>query len=99
MDDVAEALLAVAQSDVTGPVNVGAGRSVTVRELVETLGQITGRPDLVELGTLPYSPGDPMVVSADTSRLSEECGFTPRRTLADGLAETVRWWSEHRGPS
>lgn len=99
VDDVAEALVAVAQSDVTGAVNVGAGQSIAVRELVETLGEITGRSDLVELGALPYSPGDPMVVSADTSRLSEECGFTPRRTLAEGLAETVRWWSEHREPS
>ena len=48
-------------------------------------------------GALPYAPGDPMVVGADNRRLTEECGFTPRRTLAEGLAETVRWWSEHRG--
>jgi nucleoside-diphosphate-sugar epimerase len=96
VDDVAEALAAVARSDVTGSVNVGAGHSVAVRELVETLGEITGRPDLVELGALPYAPGDPMVVSAETSRLNHECGFTQRRTLADGLSETVRWWSAHR---
>jgi nucleoside-diphosphate-sugar epimerase len=99
VDDVAEALVAVAQSDVTGAVNVGAGHSVAVRELVETLGRITGRPDLVELGALPYAPNDPMVVSADTHRLTGECGFTPRRTLEDGLAETVRWWAAHGGPA
>jgi nucleoside-diphosphate-sugar epimerase len=98
VDDVAEALVAVAQSDVTGAVNVGAGRPVAVRELVEILGTITGHPELVELGALPYAPNDPMVVSADTLRLTDECGFTPRRTLEDGLAETVRWWSAHNDP-
>jgi len=69
-----------------------------VRELVETLGRITGRPDLVDLGALPYAPDDPMVVSADTRRLTEECGFMQRRTLEDGLSETVRWWSARRDP-
>ena len=98
VDDVAGALIAVARSDVTGSVNIGAGRSVAVRELVETLGGITGRPDLVELGALPYAPGDPMVVSADNSRLTKECGFRQRLTLVDGLSDTVRWWSAHRDP-
>ena len=36
---------------------------------------------------------DPMVVTADSRRLTEECGFVPRRSLEGGLAETVRWWS------
>ena len=98
VDEVATALVAVARSDVTGSVNVGAGHSVPVRELVETLGRITGRPDLVDLGALPYAPDDPMVVSADTRRLTEECGFMQRRTLEDGLSETVRWWSARRDP-
>lgn len=96
VDDVAEALVVVGQSDVAGPVNVGSGRPVAVREIVETLGAITGRPDLVEVGALPYAPGDPMLVGADNRRLTEECGFTPKWELADGLSDTVRWWSARR---
>ena len=61
-----------------------------------TLGVITGRPDLVELGALPYAPDDPMVVGADNRRLTEECGYTSGRTLLDGLSDTVRWWSQRR---
>jgi nucleoside-diphosphate-sugar epimerase len=98
VDDVAAALVAVAESGVTGVVNVGSGDPVTVRELVETVGTITGRPELVELGALPYAPGDPMVVSADNRRLTEECGFTQRLNLVDGLSETVRWWSARLDP-
>jgi nucleoside-diphosphate-sugar epimerase len=96
IDDVAGALIAVAQSDVAGAVNIGSGRAVSVREIVETLGAITGRPDLVELGALPYAEGDPMLVEADNRRLTEECGFTPKWPLAEGLRDTVRWWLEQQ---
>jgi nucleoside-diphosphate-sugar epimerase len=96
VDDVAGALVAVAQSNVVGGVNIGSGRAVAVREIVETLGAITERPDLVELGALPYAEGDPMLVEADNRRLTEECGFTPRWSLAEGLRDTVRWWSDQR---
>src|SRR5205814_531792 len=46
VEDVAEAFWAALRSDVTGALNVGSGRAVTVREVVETIGRITGRPKL-----------------------------------------------------
>jgi nucleoside-diphosphate-sugar epimerase len=97
VDDAAAALVAVARSDVTGPVNVGAGRAVTVRELVETLGRITARSDLVELGALPYASGDRMVVIADTRRLADACGWAPVLSLAEGLRGTAEWWAAQAG--
>ena len=93
VDDVAERAGGGRAQRGAGAVNIASGRPVAVRELVETLGALTGRPELVELGALPYAPGDPMVVAGDNHRLVEECGFTPRLTLADGLEETVRWWA------
>ena len=76
--------------------NIGSGHAVAVREIVESLGAITGRPDLVELGALPYAEGDPMLVEADNRRLTVECGFTPQWSFSDGLRDTVRWWSEQQ---
>ncbi len=96
VDDVAGALVAVAQSNEIGGVNIGSGHAVSVREIVETLGTIIERPDLVELGALPYADGDPMLVEADTRRLTEECGFTPQWPLAAGLDDAVHWWSKQR---
>jgi nucleoside-diphosphate-sugar epimerase len=96
VDDVAGALVAVAQSTVAGGVNIGSGHAVSVREIVESLGRITGRPDLVELGALPYAEDDPMLVEADNGRLTEECGFTAQWPLEQGLSDAVRWWSEQR---
>jgi nucleoside-diphosphate-sugar epimerase len=93
VDDVATALATIAESRVIGPVNVASGRPVTVRDVVLHIGVLTGRPDLLKLGALPYAAGDPMAVTADVTKLAA-CGFTPERTLDEGLAETVRWWSE-----
>ena len=91
VDDVARALVAVAESDLVGAVNIASGRPVTVREIVERLGHLVGRPELVELGALPYAPGDPMVVAADVAKLAGT-GFTPDWTLEEGLSDAVSWW-------
>jgi UDP-glucuronate decarboxylase len=92
VDDVARALVAVARSEITGAVNIGSGDAVTVREVVETIGRFTGRSDLLEIGALPYAPDDPMVVVADTTRLTREVGWEPTLTLEDGLRQTVSSW-------
>lgn len=94
--DLARALVAIAESDLSGPVNVASGHGVTVRDVVGTIARLTGRPELLELGALPYPPGDPMVVTADVGKLAR-CKFTPRWTVEEGLAHTVRWWSQRLG--
>jgi nucleoside-diphosphate-sugar epimerase len=92
VEDVAAAVWAVARSQATGAVNVGSAEQITVRELVETIGSISGRSDLLEFGALPNRPGDPPTVCADNRRLLEECGWRRTRTHAQGLRDTVEWW-------
>jgi nucleoside-diphosphate-sugar epimerase len=94
VEDVADAFAALVAAGVTGAVNVAAGTSVSIREIVELLGEIAGRPELVELGALPASPGDPDDLSADVRRLRAEVAWRPRRSLEDGLRETFEWWRE-----
>ena len=79
-------------SDVSGAVNLASGRSVAIRDVVSTLGAISGRPELIDLGALPDRPGDPADLSADVARLRDEVGWAPTRALEDGLRETFEWW-------
>ncbi len=90
--DVAGGLVATLRSGLTGPVHVGAGEGVSVRALVETLGDLTGRSDLLRFGVLPRPAGDPARVVADTTKLRTGSGWSPRYTLREGLADTVAWW-------
>jgi nucleoside-diphosphate-sugar epimerase len=90
--DVGDAFAALLDSDVSGPVNVGSGEARTIAEVVFALGQAAGRPDLVRLGEIPAPANDPPVLLADVRRLRDEVGWTPTRTLEQGLRETLEWW-------
>lgn len=92
--DAAEALAAILDSPLTGPINVCAGQASTVRELVSRLADAAEAADRVDFGALPMRPGDPAQIVGRASRLHGEVGFTPRIGLAEGLAETLRWWRE-----
>jgi len=85
VDDAASALLALAASDVQGPVNVGSGEATELRDLAQSIG---AKPELIHVASEP-----PLVV-ADTTRLRHEVGFTPRFSLAQGLAMSIDWWRE-----
>jgi nucleoside-diphosphate-sugar epimerase len=91
VSDVASAIVSVAQSPLTGIVNIGSGEPVTVRKIAETIGEIVGRTDLLKFGAKPYAPNDPMSVVADNTRL-RSTGWQPRFTLETGLRDTVQWW-------
>ena len=90
--DVAGAVWAASQGDLTGPVNVGSGRPVAIRDLALQIGALVERPDLIRLGDLPYRQGDPMFICANTERLRSATGWAPRLTLEAGLRDTIDWW-------
>lgn len=91
-EDVGRAFVALLDSEAAGAVNVASGEPVALKEVVGALGELTGRPELVELGAVEAPAGEPPVLVADASRLRREAGWSPGRTLRAGLAETVEWW-------
>lgn len=95
VEDVAAAVWAVARSDLVGPVNVGSGVPVTVREVVEHLGVVLGGRDRIVLGALPDDPADPRYVCADIRYLTERTGWSPRIDLKGGLSDVAAWWRAH----
>lgn len=96
VEDAAAAVWAVMERGLTGVVNVGSGRPVTVREVVTRIGELAGRPELVKLGALPYRADDPPIVCANNGRLAGETAWSPRFGLEEGLLHTIRWWRGQR---
>jgi nucleoside-diphosphate-sugar epimerase len=90
--DVAAAFVALLDSDVEGPVNIGSGDAVAVRDLVSLIGAAAGLPGLVRYGEIPQRPGDPPLIEADVGRLRDEVGWRPAVSLEEGIRETVEWW-------
>jgi nucleoside-diphosphate-sugar epimerase len=97
--DVANALVALLDSDVEGPVNIGSGKAVAIRDIILTLGCRLGREDLLRLGALPSPAGEQPIVVADVDRLHNEVDWRPKFGLEEGLEDTVEWWKHQSDKS
>jgi GDP-L-fucose synthase len=93
-DDFAAAVLAVMERySEDAPINVGTGEDLTIAELAGTLRDIVGLPaELVFDDSKP--DGTPRKL-LEVSRI-RAMGWAPRISLEDGLAETYRWYCEHK---
>lgn len=89
VEDVAEALVALAASDVRGAVNVGSGDAIAVRDLALRIGTVLAAADRIRFEDAAAEV--PLVV-ADVARLRFEVGFEPRFDLDEGIARTIAWW-------
>jgi nucleoside-diphosphate-sugar epimerase len=92
VQDVADAFVALLESDFLGPINVASGNPVRVKEIIGIIAEKLDRPDLVQLGALQSPVNDPPVLIADTARLSGEVAWLPKYDLERGLEQTISWW-------
>jgi nucleoside-diphosphate-sugar epimerase len=79
---------------VEGAVNVASGEGVSVARIAGLLGDMIGRPDLIELGALSPPREEPPSIVADIARLATEVDAKAGFTLEQGLSDAVAWWSE-----
>lgn len=86
--DVASALTAILASGTAGIYNVCSGEPVTLRHVLETLGDLLGRTDQLRFGELPHRPSETMFLTGDSTRL-RSLGWSPRFGLRDGLADAL----------
>ena len=93
--DVADAFVSLLDSDVEGPINIASGQPHSLRDILDKIGEITGRGDLIAYGAIPGNPGEPALIAGDTQRLKQELNWTPAYNLEDGLANTIHWWKEN----
>lgn len=97
-DLVRGSLLLLANHAVCDPVNIGYGQAVRIRDVV---GMILGAAAHTGARVV-FDPSKPTAIpvrTVDTSKARRVLGFEPRVTLEDGLADTVRWYTERLGRS
>jgi GDP-L-fucose synthase len=94
VDDCAEAIVAATERyDSPEPVNIGVGKEITIRDLVELIAQATDFNGEIRWDT-SKPDGQPRRV-LDTTRAREEIGFQALTSFADGMRATVEWFREH----
>lgn len=95
VEDIAEAFVALLDSDVSGAVNIASGNGVKLKEIIESLANIIGKSELLRIGAIPASANEPAEIVADTSRLKNEVGYKKESNLSERLEDTVNWWKEN----
>jgi len=72
--------------------NLGNGRPISVREVVDAVVRVTGRAVPVSLSA--RRAGDPAVLYTSSDRIRRALGWTPRYEDLDVIVETAWRWRE-----
>jgi nucleoside-diphosphate-sugar epimerase len=90
VDDEVAGLIAVLDSDLEGPVNVGNPTEVSIREVAEMVKALTNsQSPIVEMPLPSERAGDPQRRQPDISRISNELGWEPKVFLEYGLEKMI----------
>jgi len=92
VDDAVTATADAALRGVPGGVyNIGGGSRVSINEVLDLIGRVTGRA--LDVRREPAQPGDMRDTYADTTLARRDLGFHPAATLPQGLAAEYEWIS------
>ena len=83
--DVVRANLMAAESELTGPVNVGHGQETSVLDLLDALNDVSDRGPVVEPQFASERPGEVRRSCLDITRARTELGWRPEVELREGL--------------
>jgi dTDP-glucose 4,6-dehydratase len=89
VDDEVRGIMALADSNETGPINIGNPNEFTMLELADLVHELTGSVAGIEFHPLPGD--DPSQRQPDITLARTLLGWEPTVQLRDGLDATIRW--------
>jgi len=96
VDDHCRAIaLVVEQGRVGETYHVGTGVERSVEQIADGVLAALGKPASLKT-IVPDRPGHDRRYVLDWSKIRDELGWKPTVDFEDGLAETTRWYAEHR---
>jgi UDP-glucose 4-epimerase len=87
--DIVRANLLAADSGLTGPINVGTGREVSVLDLLEALSEVDGRGPMPDPMFAPERAGEVKHSCLDSTRAGRELGWEATVGLRVGLSRIL----------
>jgi UDP-glucuronate decarboxylase len=95
VDDMIAGLIALMESgpEMTGPINLGNPRELTIRELADTVVDLSGSSSRIVFRPLPND--DPRQRKPNIDKARELLGWEPKTDLADGLKATILYFEDH----
>jgi GDP-L-fucose synthase len=94
VEDCADGIaLAGERYDEPGPVNLGSGEEISIRDLADLVAELTGFEGEIRWDTSKPN-GQPRRL-LDTTKAADLFGFRATTSLRDGLERTIAWYREH----
>ena len=94
VEDAAEGIaLATLKYNEPEPVNLGAGREITIKALTELVAKLAGYTGKIVWD--PTQPDGQPRRCLDVTRAKEQLGFVARTPLEEGLKRTIAWYESN----
>lgn len=91
IDECIEGTLRLMRSDFAGPVNIGSDEMVTINQMVQMIGVISGKK--ISINHID-GPTGVMGRNSDNKLIYKELGWQPTMKLVNGLEKTYKWINE-----
>jgi len=89
IDDVIEANILAAESNITGEIfNIGGTSNISVRELIKKIEELLGKKAIIE--NIEKQKGDVKDTFADISKAKELLSWSPKVNIDEGLKRYIR---------
>jgi len=75
--------------------HVGSGTEKSIEEIADAVLDALGKPRSLKT-IVPDRPGHDRRYLLDVTKITDELGWSPSVPFEAGIAETVRWYGEHR---
>jgi dTDP-glucose 4,6-dehydratase len=95
VEDEVDGILALLDSDLVGPVNIGNPNEMTMLELAEVVLAVTGSASTLIHRPIPVD--DPTQRCPDIGLAREALGWEPEVDLQEGVKRTAQWFAEQPG--
>tara|TARA_Y100001938_G_scaffold102134_2_gene139476 strand:- start:2231 stop:3175 length:945 start_codon:yes stop_codon:yes gene_type:complete len=93
--DTAQAILDMAEKvNESGPFNLGTGVETTIKELIETISDLTGFKGNIVWDT--SRPDGQLRRFYDMTKFHKAVGYIPDTSLREGLQQTIEWFKNER---
>ena len=87
--------LVLEQGGVGETYNVGSGVEKSIEEIADAVLELAGKPESLKT-IVADRPGHDRRYLLDSAKIRRELGWEAEVAFPEGLAETVRWYAEHR---
>lgn len=92
LEDLCSAHILALEKDAIGAFNLGTGKGVSVKEIVETCRKVTGHPIPVKM--CPRRPGDPPALYASGQKARSLLGWNPTHSDIETIVRDA--WAAHQ---